>query len=183
MSWLTSSLLSTASPSLSSSSFASTSPLDSSASSSSSSSGLPSDPSTADSSEYPQVFLLAIFLPSLCVGLAILYAHYSMRTYNQLRWPCTRTAAEQSRRKGKARGGEGSIEASGLSGPVNLVSALRLEMGAGAGADERGGSHTATAVAPHTAAGEEDGERGHRAAGSAAQRGGEALQERLLTSS
>ena len=78
----------------------------------SSSTGPFPDPPTEDSTEYPQIFLLAIFLPSLFVGLLIAYLHYSMRKYNELRLPFSHRPPPPSD-----------------DGPhINLVSALREEL-------------------------------------------------------
>ena len=60
---------------------------------SSSTTGPSVDPLSDDSSDYPTIFLLAIFLPSTFVGLVIAYLHYSMRTHGELRWPAAWKAA------------------------------------------------------------------------------------------
>ena len=83
-----------------------------------SSSGPASDAATADSSSYPSVFLLGIFLPSLAVGLLIAYLHWAMRRYGRLRCPdgcfaLLRRQREKQAAVAATREAERSAEAAG----------------------------------------------------------------------
>jgi len=87
---------------------------------SSSSTGLSDDPVSLDSTEYPTVFLLAIFLPALAVGAVFVYLHYAMRHWGELRWPWNAPGGKRRRRM--------AVTPPAGSGGVNLVAELRHEL-------------------------------------------------------
>ena len=98
----------------------SSSPSPSAFNDSSSSSGISDDPASLDSTEYPTVFLLAIFLPALAVGALFVYFHYAMRHWGELRWPWNAPGGKRRRRIAVT-------PPVGMSG-VNLVAELRHEL-------------------------------------------------------
>ena len=87
--------------------------------SSSSSSGGSDDDVSLDATEYPTVFLLAIFLPALAVGVVFLYFHYSLRHWGELRWPWSAFGAKRRRVIASSQPAGGG---------VNLVAELRNEL-------------------------------------------------------
>ena len=87
---------------------------------SSSSGGAGEDPASLDSTEYPTVFLLAIFVPAVVVGALFVYFHYAMRHWGELRWPWNAPGGSKRRRIAVTQPAGGG---------VNLVAELRSELG------------------------------------------------------
>jgi hypothetical protein len=81
-----------------------------------SSSGSAPDAPTADSSSYPGVFLLGIFLPSLAVALLILYLHWSMRRYGVIRCPDSCFALFRRRQQDEQKAAAATREAAAAAG-------------------------------------------------------------------
>ena len=87
---------------------------------SSSSGGTGGDADSLDSSDYPTVFLLAIFLPALAVGAVFLYFHYAMKHWGELRWPWNAPGGKRRRRI--------AALSQPVGGGVSLVAELRNEL-------------------------------------------------------